>query len=220
VLKAMNTLGVACQKLGQLAEAIELLDQTVALARTKLGPNHPTTLVYISNLAETYRAAGRLDEAIALHQQTLELLTAQLGPDHPETAGSMASLALSYLDLGRHAEAEKYARECLRIRQETMPDDWRTYNTMTLLGRSLAGQKALADAEPLLLEGYEGMLARAASIPPAGRIRITETLDAIIQLYEDWEKSEEAERWRATRDRLRDREKAAHHRLDAGGSND
>ena len=206
---SMNNLAAAYSMAGRSEEAIALHKSELELSKATLGPDHPATLGSMNNLAAAYTKAGRSEEAIVLHEQTLALLQAQLGADHPQTAGSMASLALSYLDAGRHAEAEKYARECLRIRQQTMPDDWRTYNTMALLGRSLAGQKAFADAEPLLLEGYEGMIARAASIPAAGKIRITEALEAIIELYEDWEKPEEAERWRE-----------AHHRLYAGGSHD
>ena len=126
----------------------------------------------------------------------LELRKTTLGPKHATTAGSMALLAHAYLEAGRHAEAEEPARGCLRIRQEMMPDDWLTYNAMCLLGRSLAGQARFADAEPLLLDGHQGMIAREKSIPAPGKVRITEALDAIIQLYEDWDKPEEAQRWR------------------------
>jgi eukaryotic-like serine/threonine-protein kinase len=208
-LNSLNSLAVAYGCAGQSCKAEPILEETLRLSRDKLGPRHPQSLQTMSNLASCYSGLGKIDEAIALQEECLELFIAQLGADHPDSAYSMACLARNCLDAGRYSEAEKYARECLRIRREKMPDDWLTYNTMSLLGRSLAGQRAFADAEPLLLEGYEGMVARAASIPPVGKILITETLDAIIQLYKDWEKPEEAERWRGTRDRL-----------DAAGSDD
>ena len=46
-----------------------------------------------------------------------------------------------------------------------MPDDWSRFNTMSQLGGALLGQGRYAEAEPLVIEGYEGMKARAAKIP-------------------------------------------------------
>jgi hypothetical protein len=37
--------------------------------------------------------------------------------------------------------------------------------------------KGFADAEPLLLEGYEGMKAREKGIPPVAVTRVPEALD-------------------------------------------
>ena len=63
------------------------------------------------------------------------------------------------------AEAEAILRECLAIREKAQPDDWTTFNTRSQLGGSLMGQKKFAEAEPLILAGYEGMKAREAKIP-------------------------------------------------------
>ena len=38
-------------------------------------------------------------------------------------------------------EAEPFLRECLAIREKTQADDWKTFNTRSLLGGSLLGQK-------------------------------------------------------------------------------
>ena len=42
-----------------------------------------------------------------------------------------------------------------------------TFNTKSLLGRALFGQKKYADAEPLLRAGYEGTKLRAETMSPA-----------------------------------------------------
>ena len=44
------------------------------------------------------------------------------------------------------------------------PDDWQRFRAASVLGESLAGQMKYAEAEPLLQEGYRGMLARKAKI--------------------------------------------------------
>ena len=41
--------------------------------------------------------------------------------------------------------------------EKQQPDDWQRFRAESLLGASLTGQKKYAEAEPLLLEGYEGM---------------------------------------------------------------
>jgi hypothetical protein len=48
-------------------------------------------------------------------------------------------------------------RACLAIREKKLPDDWRRFNAQSLLGGSLLGQQKYAEAEPLLVQGYEGM---------------------------------------------------------------
>ena len=62
----------------------------------------------------------------------------------------------------------------------------------------MAGQKNYADAEPLLLQGYQGLVPRRASLPPylnAPR-RITESLERLAQLYDAWGKPAPAAEWK------------------------
>jgi hypothetical protein len=91
-------------------------------------------------------------------------------------------------------------RDCLKVRQQKQPDVWTTFNTQSMLGGSLLGQKKYAEAEPLLLEGYQGMKQREAQIPKAGQARLGEALDRLVELYEAWDKKAEAAKWRAVRD--------------------
>ena len=57
-------------------------------------------------------------------------------------------------------------------------------------------QKKYADAEPLLLSGYEGMSEREAQIPPVGKPRLTETIRRLVDLYDAWDKKDKADEWR------------------------
>src|SRR5262249_26433634 len=94
------------------------------------------------------------------------------------------------------AEAEPVLRESLAIREKLQPDEWTTFNTRSLLGGSLLGQKKYADAEPLIVAGYEGMKAREAKIPPPGKPRFTEAAERVVRLYEEWGKKDKAAEWR------------------------
>ena len=72
----------------------------------------------------------------------------------------------------RTAEAEPLLRECLTIREKRLPDDWLTFSTRSVLGVCLLSGKKYAEAEPLLLSGYNEMKARESKIPPYARPRV------------------------------------------------
>jgi hypothetical protein len=107
-----------------------------------------------------------------------------LGPNHPDTLATMNYLATAYLDAWRWVDAEGLLRECLRRREKEQPDDWRRFHTMSQLDAALVGQKRHAEAEPLLIDGYEGMKARAARILGPHRRRLPETAARIAPVYE------------------------------------
>ena len=94
------------------------------------------------------------------------------------------------------ADAEPVLRECLAIREKFQPDEWSTFNARSMLGGSLLGQKKYAQAEPLLLSGYEGMKAREAKIPAQGKPRLAEAGERVVKLYEAWGQTEKAAEWR------------------------
>lgn len=75
------------------------------------------------------------------------------------------------------------------------PGDWRLPSTRSILGGSLSRQNKFAEAEPLLLAGYQGL--RQAKDAPAKRV--AEALDRIVSLYEKWGKPELAKKWRGKR---------------------
>src|SRR5262249_9555418 len=122
------------------------------------------------------------------------------GPDHPFTLLSTDGLVKAYLSARRWAEAEALARACLQARTGKQPQDWSRFHTMSLLGVALAGQKNYAAAEPLLIEGYQGLKARLASIPAPARGQLAAAAARIVPFYESWGKPDKAAGWRKTLD--------------------
>jgi eukaryotic-like serine/threonine-protein kinase len=118
------------------------------------------------------------------------------GLDSPPDTLALGLLALNLLQQKKYADSEPIARECLAIRVKKEPDAWTTYNARSLLGGAFLGQTKYADAEPLLLAGYEGMKQREAKIPNEGHVRLTEALHRLVQLYEAWDRPEQATNWR------------------------
>jgi hypothetical protein len=120
--------------------------------------------------------------------------------DTPQLAGALATSGTKLLQARAYVDAEPVLRECMAIREKTQPDVWSTFNTNSQLGGSLLGQEKYADAEPLLIAGYEGMKQRITTIPPQGNDRLPEALGRLIQLYEATDRPDEAAKWRKERD--------------------
>ena len=75
--------------------------EAVETCKSKLGADHPNTLVSLANLALTYRNQGQWDEAEKLFLEVMETCKTKFGVGYPETLTSMANLALTYRNQGR-----------------------------------------------------------------------------------------------------------------------
>jgi tetratricopeptide (TPR) repeat protein len=209
----MNNLAMAYQATGQLNKALPLLEETLAKTKAKLGPDHPETLISMGNLAGAYLAAKEPEKALPLLRSFLAGQKKQLGGANPRLAGLQAAVALALLKAGQPAAAEPVLRDCLAICEKKLPDSWLTFNTQSMLGGALLGQKKYKEAEPLLLKGYEGMKERQARTPGANapgspfQQRLTEAIERLVQLYDATGQAEQAARWRKERERVMGREK-------------
>lgn len=66
-----------------------------------------------------------------------------------------------------------------------------------LLGGDLLGRGKYAEAEPLILSGYEGLKSREATILPQSKRRLPEVAERLGKLYQAGGKPEKAIEWRA-----------------------
>ncbi|MBX7106918.1 MAG: hypothetical protein K1X57_22805, partial [Gemmataceae bacterium] len=123
----------------------------------------------------------------------------KVGPDSLEYAGELEVEASNSLREKNWAGAELILRECLALREKSGTNAWPKFQAISMLGNSLLGQKKSADAEPLLLAGYEGLKQREQLIPKGEASRIPEAIDRLILLYTEIDKPKEAERWQAER---------------------
>ena len=210
-LTSMSNLAVAYRAAGKNDLALPLFEETLKLRKAKLGLDHPQTLTSMNNLALAYKAAGKFDLALPIVRELVTISRKVYPKDSPQLAQSFAIAGTILLPLKSFPEAEPILRECLAIREKAQPDAWTTFNTQSMLGGALLGQKKYAEAEPLLVKGYEGLKAREETIPPEGSIRFPEALERLIELYTNWHASEpdkdydtKAAEWQAKQNDFKD----------------
>jgi tetratricopeptide (TPR) repeat protein/predicted Ser/Thr protein kinase len=195
-LISMNMLGLLYRSEGKYAEAERILIKTLEIRRRVLGADHPDTIKSMNSLASLYRSEGKSAEAETLLTSVLEARRHVLGPAHPDTTSVMTLLGEVRLQQKKYVEAEVLLREARNNNEKAAVDSWERYWSLNLLGASLAGQGQYAEAEPLLVSGYQGMIQREATIPLEERLVVSQAGERIVQFYENWQKAEKAAEWR------------------------
>ena len=153
----------------------------------------------MGNLALGYRAAGQLDRALPILVEAASLWKRKAGANSPGYATALGQLGLIQLESRMWAQAESTLRECLAIQELRQPDNWSTFNTRSVLGGALLGQKRYDAAEPLLRAGYEGMTRRADKISLRNKVRLGEALERLIAFAEATNRADDAKAWKDER---------------------
>jgi len=199
---AKANLGVNYLDSGREKEAIPLLETAVRASRTN------GDMAWVKPILTTaYIRTGETTRGVAFLKEELAAARNNHPAESIELAQELAIAGLVFLSFNAWSEAEPVLRECLTIRQKKQPNDWSTFNTQSSLGGALLGQKKFVEAEPLLLEGYEGMSQREGTIPPQGKIRLQEALERLVHLNEAIDKKDQADKWRTKLEAARNNEK-------------
>jgi tetratricopeptide (TPR) repeat protein len=180
-----------------LAQALQVRQED-AQALTVL--NHCLELTGVSG----HPRAKALQERVGIYVRQRKFESAltdydaamRLDPTFRVGHGRLALLGYILQEAQKYAAAEGVLRECLAIREKHLPESWLRFNAASLLGGALLGQKKYAEAEPLLLQGYEGMKQREVQISVDSKMRLPEAVERIVRLYEATGQLEKARAWR------------------------
>jgi tetratricopeptide (TPR) repeat protein len=196
-LLSMGNLAATYAEERKYAQAEPLFRQTLEIARRVLGPEHTNTLGFLSDFATMYQREGQFALAETYAAQVLAGRQRAGGSEDPaDIQSAVANLALVYVSEGKFTEGEPLARETLEFEEKSQPDNWERFRAESLLGASLAGQKKYAEAEPLLLAGYQGMLARKEMMGAPNLYYLNRSREWLVQLYQSWGKPEKVAAWR------------------------
>lgn len=199
-----NHLGVCLTMMDRFADAEQhLLNSHRDIQRAKDVPSY-WLAVYCGRLATLYERWEKPEQSTLWRERLVAAELSRLADmprDAPKRVGILENVGLTLLKLRQYDKAEPLLRECHAIREKKLPDHWLLFNAKSLLGGALLGQKKFAEAEPLLVQGYEGMTQREAKIPSSVRaIRLSEAVGRLVSFYETRAAegdAEQAAQWKA-----------------------
>jgi tetratricopeptide (TPR) repeat protein len=194
-LSSMNNLAIVYQYETKYKQAQALFSKASEISLRLRGAEHPFTLDILENLASMYERQGKYALAESYASRALAGRRRALGQEHQDTISAMADLALAYIFERKFGEAEPLARQVVDLERKRWPDDPARFRAETLLGASLGGEKKYAEAEPLLIHGYQGMLARKDRIAAPDRDELDQAREWLMRFYQSWGKTEKAAAW-------------------------
>jgi tetratricopeptide (TPR) repeat protein len=194
-LYSMENLASVYAQEGRYGPAEVLLKQTLDTKRRVLGPEHPATISSLSVVAAMYQREGKYALAESYSSEALALRRRVSSSSRPDTMQTANQLALAYISQQKYSASEPLAREALAFYEQNQPDDVQRFRSESLLGASLAGQKEYIEAEPLLLGGYRGLVARKARLEVSDQYHLDLAHKWLVQFYQAWGKPEKAAEW-------------------------
>lgn len=105
--KAHHTYGITLMAQGKLDDSNTYLLHAVDLSMKAVGPNHPTTLTYQSDVALLHDRLGEYQTAIQIEIKVLEERASVLGEGHPSTIETMGKRATFLFHDGQDKRSEE-----------------------------------------------------------------------------------------------------------------
>jgi len=192
-LLLLERFGLCLMSDGRYIEAEGPFTQVMEARKRVLGPEHPSSLTSMANLASTYWNQGRWQEAEELHTQVMEARKRVLGPEHPSSLSSMANLAATYWNQGRWQEAEELHTQVMEARKRVLgPEHPDSLTSMANLATTYRDQGRWQEAEELQVQVME---ARKRVLGPEHPSSLSSmaSLAATYRNQGRWQEAEELE---------------------------
>jgi serine/threonine protein kinase/Flp pilus assembly protein TadD len=146
-------IGRVYQRLGLYDKALPLLQQSLALGRQSVGPEHVSIAQTLNDLGVLHREHGDTASAQPLLEESLAMRRHLLGSVDRDVAVTLVELSRVLRDRGLDAKAEPLLREALAIRRKVFGEAHReTATSLNDLALLLYGRGDLDGAEPLFRE--------------------------------------------------------------------
>jgi serine/threonine protein kinase len=184
---------------GNVKEAEKLLLEERPRAISIFGPESPVTLQVQHLLARVLAEQNRLDNAEALASETLAARR-RVSPGQESLGRTLLVLGNVLIQKSKFEEAEPLLREALTLFREHYPRKPElAAQAANALGAIAAERRDYPAAEKLFLSNPDSLL-----LPVAGMSLKEQrtTIGRIIQLYQNWGKVEQANRWQQKLDAI------------------
>lgn len=195
-LTVANNLASAYRLQEDFESAIPLFESTLKIQRSSLGEQHADTIRTMLNLVAAYQGDSLAAESIPLCREIYSIACSKYGTDNSQAQTALALEGAAHLQLKDFQQAEKVFAECLSSRKRTMPEHWLYFHTMSQYGETLVGLEKFQQAEPILIDAYQGLLDREPNIPARASSRISDARLRLVKFYESMEMPERADEYR------------------------
>jgi tetratricopeptide (TPR) repeat protein len=192
VATSLHNLANLLSDQNKLVESESMHREALAIRKTLYGDEQPDVASSLYDLARVLREEGKLVESETTQREALAVRRKLLGNEHRRVGDSLEELSRTLLQEKKFPEAESAARECLATWEKRYSDVYSVFVGRSLLGGCLLGEKKYVEAEPLLLSGYEGLKQREATMPAQNRPRLKESLDLLVQLFNETGRPDQA----------------------------
>jgi serine/threonine protein kinase/tetratricopeptide (TPR) repeat protein len=196
-LGTMHNLARNYANQGRLKESIALHEQLLEALKATIGLERAWTHWAMLTYAQACQHAGKLDLADRVLREIIEKF-----PESPNSRGGRAQrgrtlgwLARNLLLKGQYVEAESLSREAVAITEKEQSNDPGRFIWVGDLGEILFAQQRYSEAEPLILQGYEGLKKGEASHHVEKGWVITAG-ERVVRFYEVINQPEKARAWR------------------------
>lgn len=193
-LEARHQIGQVLMSQRKYDEAVTCFEQLLRLERQALGDHHPRVKSSRFKLAIAQTDAGQWQPAEETLRDLLQHSLAQNPVPVMEVASYQSALGALLTATGRAAEAEPLLRAALKTREKVLgPRHPLTAVCRSHWGQCLAKLRRFEEAEEAFLAAWQAL----SAAPSAVANRVAELKERLIQLYEDWGRPDQVERWRA-----------------------
>jgi tetratricopeptide (TPR) repeat protein/predicted Ser/Thr protein kinase len=159
--RLLYTLALTRRKIGDYAEAVPLMERSLALRTAHLGADHPVTRKTAHEMSYTYVHVHRGDDAVRVLKPVVEAELAELPPDSPAAIDILWMLMLAYGEAGRTADQEAVGERILAVAAKNYGDDHeRTEWVRVNLPRYSLAARRFDEAIPVLEKAYARFRAR------------------------------------------------------------
>ena len=190
--RLQNNLGFMLYRQGAHPEAISLYRAALDTFRQTLGADTSLTLLAQFGLAQNLNGVGDFRGAEAAAREALAVYRKQ--PTNQQVVTVLMALGDSLAGQRRFKEAIPYLREANALFDKGGPrrTPWYKPEAQSSLGAALASTDDRAEAERVLLAGYQGLQA-VASTPP---VRLRASIERLIAFYAASGRRDDAAEWR------------------------
>ena len=148
--KLLNNIGVAYSRLGRYEQALEYLQQALAIHR-KLGifGNENTQATTLNNIGTAYLGLGLYEQALESFQEALTIQRARR--NRPAEGTTLNNIGVAYLGLGQYEQSLESYQQALTIFKEVGARASES-TSLSSIGTALFESNQLARAEAMLYE--------------------------------------------------------------------